>query len=282
MEKIESLNMTLGDRIKAYEHQFTDITIDPSLPYIARVDGRGFSKFTSKMEKPFDARFTSTMCSTAIELVKEFRPILAYVQSDEISLLFRPETEPMFSGKLSKLNSIIASTATYWFNKELPKDIPQKGIPIFDCRIFNVPTEWEAVNALRFRYRDAVRNSISSAARYMFGHKATNGKNSDEKLEMIGEKWNTFPDAARYGVFYHRVDVEKPCAPFVITKDLRRIPTSDTCIRTEIHEFLVQAEEGGVCNLNSPTHGIDRITNMPEILFGNDPFVKAVYSSEVV
>ena len=36
----------LGDRMKAYERQETEQRFIPLLPIYARIDGRGFSKFT--------------------------------------------------------------------------------------------------------------------------------------------------------------------------------------------------------------------------------------------
>lgn len=280
MQRIESDTMSLGDRIKAYEHQFTDYSVDPSLPFLARVDGRAFHTYTAGLKKPFDIDFLYAMNATAKQLVKDMSPVLAYVQSDEITLLFKPTTDPLFSGKLSKLNSILSSSATYWFNKHMNPNANVKGIALFDCRVFNVPDEWEAVNALRFRYKDAVRNAISAVARYKFGHKAMVGLNSDQKLEKIGDDWKQYPMHARYGAFYRRVTVEKPCAPFVnyVNRDgeLTRKVTSDTCFRTEVHEYTVRLANGGRANLNWSEDGIMGITNLPEILFnsGNSLFAE--------
>lgn len=277
MEKIELHTMPLGDRIKAYEHQFTDFAIDPSIPFIARVDGRAFHTFTKKMDRPFDARFTRTMCDTARALTEALDPVVSYVQSDEITLVFKPTNEPPFSGKLSKLNSNIASMATYWFNKSLPIYTPVAGIALFDCRVFNVPDEWEAVNALRFRYRDAFRNSVSAAARAKFGHKATLNKNTDQKLEMLGSEWDLYPDAARFGAFFHKVNVVKPVTvdkTKMTPEEAAKIP--DTCIRSEIQEFIVEAE-GKLANLNDRTWGIDAISNAPGVIFDGE---RAIYEEK--
>lgn len=285
MERIQSDTMQLGDRIKAYEHQFTEHKIDPSLPFIARVDGKAFHTYTKRMHKPFDYRFIKAMQETAKKLTETFDPILTYVQSDEITLLFKPTTEAFLSGKLSKMNSIIASTATYWFSKFIDPETPTVGLPLFDCRVFNVPDEWEAVNALRFRYRDAVRNAVSAAARYKVGHKKCNGLNTDEKLKIIGSDWKGYPTEARYGTFYHRVNVVKAVAidrsklkPEVAVK----IP--DTCIRTEIQEFYVKLDASWSNSLpykidpiymplNSPSAGIDDIKNATDVIFRGEDAV---------
>ena len=275
MERIQSDTMSLGDRIKAYEHQFTDYTIDPTIPFIARVDGKAFHTYTKKMDKPFDLRFIKAMCKTAKKLTETFSPVLTYVQSDEITLLFKPATETFLSGKLSKMNSIIASTATYWFSQFIDPNTPTVGLPLFDCRVFNIPDEWEAVNALRFRYRDAVRNAVSAAARYKHGHSKCVGKNTDEKLEMIGFDWDKYPRNARYGAFYHRVNVEKP-----VDVDRSKLPPEvvknipETCIRTEIHEYMVKFADGmpwDEARLSSPVCGIEQINNMPDVIFRGAP-----------
>lgn len=285
MERIISDTMPLGDRIKSYEHQFTGYTIDSSLPFIARVDGKAFHTYTKRMRKPFDERFVKAMQETAKKLTETFDPILSYVQSDEITLLFKPTAEPFLSGKLSKMNSIIAATATYWFNQLIDPETPTVGVPIFDCRVFNVPDEWEAVNALRFRYRDAVRNAVSAAARYKVGHSKCNGLNTDEKLKLIGSDWKGYSVAARYGTFYRRVNVVKPVV--VDRSKLKpevaaQIP--ETCIRTEIQEYEVKLDTSWSKSLpykldpvfmplNSPAAGIDYIKNATDVIFRGEDAV---------
>ena len=225
------------------------------------------------------------MQETAKKLTETFDPILTYVQSDEITLLFKPTTEAFLSGKLSKMNSVIASTATYWFSTFIDPETPTVGLPLFDCRVFNVPDEWEAINALRFRYRDAVRNAVSSAARYKVGHKKCDGLNTDEKLKIIGIDWKGYPMEARYGTFYHRVNVEKPVdidrsklKPEVAAK----IP--ETCIRTEIQEFYVNIaqtwdtslpykSEPVPAPLSCPVNGIDHIKNATDVIFRGEDAV---------
>ena len=44
-EKIKSVNEKLGDRMKSYEKK-DEKSLDPNLPFIVRVDGHAFSKFT--------------------------------------------------------------------------------------------------------------------------------------------------------------------------------------------------------------------------------------------
>jgi tRNA(His) 5'-end guanylyltransferase len=274
MERITDKTISLGDRIKMYERQYTSFMINPALPFIARVDGRAFHTYTHKMEKPFDARFTTAMCKTAMKLTESFSPTITYVQSDEITLLFKPTMEPPFGGKLSKLNSNIASAATYWFGQYIDSSVPTVGIPLFDCRVFNLPDEWEAVNALRFRYRDAVRNAVSAATRYKFGHSTCTGKNTQEKLQMIESDWDSYPRTARYGEFFRRALVMRPVEVDRSTLNpevAARVP--EFCMRHAIIPYTVNAVHDGIATdeyLTSPEYGIECITNMPDVLFRNE------------
>jgi tRNA(His) 5'-end guanylyltransferase len=177
------------------------------------------------MEKPFDARFTSTMCSTAIELVKEFRPVLAYVQSDEISLLIwksSPDSETFFGGRLCKLQSIIASLATSEFNRQfirytlfnkddwsgveiadLDQDLCDMKMAQFDCKAWNVETIEDAFLWLLYRNIDCVRNSKQQAAQSYLSHKELANVNTDDQIKLLMEKtgidWYKYPEYQKYG-----------------------------------------------------------------------------------
>lgn len=56
----------------------------------------------------------------------------------------------------------------------------------FDARAFNLPRE-EVVNYFIARQRDAVRNAVSSAARKHFSSKQLEGKNTQQRIEMLKE-----------------------------------------------------------------------------------------------
>ena len=45
----------LDDRMKEYENGYK-MVVDPSKPYIIRLDGHGFSKFVKPFNKPYDVR----------------------------------------------------------------------------------------------------------------------------------------------------------------------------------------------------------------------------------
>lgn len=58
------------------------------MPVIIRLDGRSFHTFTRGFKKPFDNILIDSMQQTALYLCKNVQNcVLAYTQSDEISLL---------------------------------------------------------------------------------------------------------------------------------------------------------------------------------------------------
>ncbi len=47
---------SFGDRMKMYEGAEAQRKFLPGLPIVARLDGRGFSRFTKGLERPYDQR----------------------------------------------------------------------------------------------------------------------------------------------------------------------------------------------------------------------------------
>lgn len=106
--------------------------------------------------------------------------------------------ETLFKGKVFKLTSILASLSTGFFNKNISNFLPEKSdlMPVFDCRVFNLPNVSEVVNYFNWREQDATKNSISMAAQAFYSHKELMGKNGSQKQEMLFQKgvnWNDYP-----------------------------------------------------------------------------------------
>jgi tRNA(His) guanylyltransferase len=203
--------MTLGNRMKEYEACSKNFLTRRN-PVIIRIDGKAFHSFTKGMQKPFDSVLSSSMIETCKFLCANVMNCkLAYTQSDEISLLLvdyeRLETEGWFSNNVQKMVSVSASMATLAFNNAfnaLGKDTypTKQGVAMFDSRAFSVPKE-DVCNYFIWRQRDATKNSISSIAQSMFSHKELQGKNGDQKQEMIfqksGANWNNYPAYQKRG-----------------------------------------------------------------------------------
>lgn len=202
-----------GDRMKIYEMAEAGRKLMPLLPVVARLDGRSFSKFTDGLERPYDRRLSELMVTTADYVARQTQACMAYTQSDEITLTwasFAYDEQMLFDGRISKLNSVLASLATAYFNIRLQEFLPEKwkkSIPVFDCRVWNVPNLTEGANVFLWREKDATKNSISMAARHYYRHNELHQKSGSEMQEMLFQKgvnWNDYPAFFKRGTFIQR------------------------------------------------------------------------------
>ena len=198
---------TLGDRMKDFEAIPKNFLIR-RMPVIIRLDGRAFHSFTRRAaikngahEDPFSETMKFCMTHTAKVLCKQVQNVvLAYTQSDEISLLLTDwatfDTQQWFTGNIQKIVSLSASIATLAFNSayatyESIKDC--EDMPMFDARVFNLTRE-EVCNYFLWRQQDASRNSVNMLAQYHFSHKVLQGKNNSQMQDMLmlekGVNWN--------------------------------------------------------------------------------------------
>lgn len=182
--------------MKRYEKHGMGI-LDSKVPVIIRVDGKSFSKLTRGLDKPWDSTFIECMQETARYLAENIQGCkLAYVQSDEISLLLTDfeteDTQGWFGYKVQKMASVsaaLASTAftTSFFNyfEEYQKEVlSKKLLPVFDSRCFSVK-DHDVSNYFTWRQKDAIRNSVQMLARAYFSHKQCNNKSCEELKEML-------------------------------------------------------------------------------------------------
>lgn len=230
---------SLGDVIKGYEEKWETI-LDQEKPYVVRLDGHGFSKFTKGFKRPVDERITYAMIRTAEDLLCEFNPVLVYTQSDEISLLYpapdKSRGQTMnFGGRTQKICSLAASYASIRFNHHLSDAIksddkePGSGeildakatgkkdekvsLAYFDGRVFSCPNQEMAMMSIFWRHScDAYRNAVSNLAMCHFSHKQLFKKNTVEKLRMLAEKkvyLEDYPSSMYYGSFIKREQYDR-------------------------------------------------------------------------
>src|ERR1700733_5003490 len=107
----------LGARMKANYEDRTRYYLPRRTYTIIRIDGKAFSTYTKKMDRPFDLGFVRAMQETTKELCSKIPgTAFGYTQSDEISLLltdFTTETtEAWFNGNIQKIVSVSASIVT--------------------------------------------------------------------------------------------------------------------------------------------------------------------------
>jgi tRNA(His) guanylyltransferase len=205
--------MLLSDRIKRYE-AVNDSILTPNLPVILRLDGNSFHQWTRGCVRPYDKNLQQLFNETTKFLIDKTHALVGYTQSDEISLLLynggHSESSIVFDGRVNKLNSVVASMCSAFFNSKVVEYLPEKikNLAFFDCRCFVVANEAEAVNTLLWRQMDASRNSISMLAQHYFSHAELQNKNSKEMQEMLWQKhkinWNDEPSRFKRGAFFRR------------------------------------------------------------------------------
>lgn len=210
------MDAALDDRMKFYEQQESK-RLMPLLPACARLDGKSFHSFCSGLARPYDVRLATLMMDVTEFLVQETCANIGYTQSDEITLIWNAtdyRSQIFMDGRIHKMVSILAALASSRFNFFLPTRIPEKQhlMPVFDCRVWNVPNLEEAANLLLWRESDATKNSISMAARTVFSHNELLNKHGNEMQEMLWQKginWNDYPDFFKRGTYFARKTVTR-------------------------------------------------------------------------
>ena len=149
---------------------------------IVRVDGRRFGNVLRKLQfnKPFDVRFANGMVKS-IELffIKSgINPVLAYLFSDEISLLFIRDIP--FNGRLEKIDSVIPSFISSALALNLCSPDPMS----FDSRVLVIDSK-DIIEYLIWRQEECWRNLVSSYAYYLLKDDGFSAKQAAERLKGL-------------------------------------------------------------------------------------------------
>ena len=230
------------------------------------------------MKRPFDKFFHAAMLYTLEVLMEESGALMGYTESDEMTLMWYSEeykSQTFFDGKIAKMNSVLAGLCAAKFNDlwgkycdgDYLKAVP--GFPVFDCRVWQVPSKMEAANVFVWRELDATRNSIQMAAQSVCSDKELHGKNVKEQQEMMfqraGINWNDYDDKFKRGQYLRR---QKLLRSFT-EREIEKLP--------EYHEARtnpdLRIERQVIAELKMPT--ITKVTNRVEVFFdGADPVVE--------
>lgn len=201
----------LAAKIKALEAAYSQV-LPACQPFVVRLDGVAFKTYTGGMEKPFDARFTRAMTLTARDMLDRTGARTAFCQSDEITLVFGAENEMLYGGRVTKIESVLASMAGVRFNHHIARiiDPPNEaceGTAFFDARVFSVPDAVTAMESVYWRHKfDLRRNAVNAIGCALLGHKAMAGTPMKSVLEMLLSEhkidpFTAFPKSAVWGVF---------------------------------------------------------------------------------
>lgn len=170
-----------------------------SSPYlIVRVDGRAFHTLVKELgvKRPLSLEFAENMwdvagaCFTALQGC-----LLAYVQSDEISLVYSTvDGSWPFNGRTQKILTVLASTASSTFSQNLlavlnddRKTSSAMRRIAFDARLMLLDSLKEVEGYLLWRRLDAMRNAVNAYALHRFTESELDGKSTGERWQMLDD-----------------------------------------------------------------------------------------------
>jgi len=205
------------------------------VPVIIRVDGKNFSTFCKRFEKPYDVFLNGSLNAVMHHLCSNIQGAkFAERHSDEISILVTDydsiQTDAFFDYDTQKIASLTASMATAEFCRRLmayshqpePTDLHNQDSgnynkkyldwvekwPSFDSRCFNIP-ESEIANYFWWRMLDAKRGSINMTAQANFSHKSLQGLSCDQMQEKLWQEkdinWAKLPQGQKIGFTCRKV-----------------------------------------------------------------------------
>ena len=201
-EELDELASFCKDQEKNSTIQNEDMSV------LVRIDGRAFHTFTKGLKWPNDERLNQCMVLATSSLLEKMSGTIAYTQSDEITLLIRPNLSEMknlpFSGRLIKIATLSASIVTGAFIRAMDKLLPEKAgcFPEFDARAWFVNGE-DIVKHFVWRQIDGMRNSVSNLY-YLKNKKKGNSVSLYKRWLEVEELWNKQPFWYKYGVYIRK------------------------------------------------------------------------------
>jgi tRNA(His) guanylyltransferase len=257
--------------MKAYEEEYNP-RIPPYCPFVIRLDGKNFSKFTRGFKKPFDRLFVQAMVLTMNDMVEKYNGVTGYCHSDEITLVFNQAcTKEEFEagentsvhahdGRVVKLCTVMAGYCSVRFGHHMRQLIEANAESYqelfvskihdsqycFDARPLRIPHDRpeEIVNHMIWRsVHDCHRNAVSTYARDRFGHKKIMGKNSQDMIQMMREDgldWEKdVPMYLKHGVYGKKELYEK--TTIIDGEEIKsmRQRISNRCFKIEFSEEMV-------------------------------------------
>ncbi|MFO0649236.1 MAG: tRNA(His) guanylyltransferase Thg1 family protein [Polyangiales bacterium] len=269
------MDESLAERMKALESAEALRRLPPGTIAVARVDGRSFSRYTRDLARPFDPRLSRLMIETARALTHEAGAVAGYTQSDEITLVMAPvsdEAQVYFDGRIQKMTSQLGAQATAMFHHLLAEHLPEKAaartltsLPTFDARVWSVPARADAIDVLRWRQMDGVRNSVLMTAYAEMGHAAMQEKTVRVLRGLLRERgtpWEALPEYFKSGTFLIRRTVRRRFT----AEELDALPPKHAARR----DPALEVERAELAERTLPD--LDGITNLEAVVFeGAEP-----------
>lgn len=164
---------------------YSEIKIPSKIPFFVRLDGRDFHAVaeTLKVERPYDRKFAKCFVRVAKAIFQGgFDPVLAYTFSDEVNILF--VKEPLFGGRIEKINSVLASLASSSFTLAVATIYKRNLVLAFDSRVILVPDDL-IISYLNWRQKMAWRNHLNASAYWLMKKLGYNSREAQEKLRGL-------------------------------------------------------------------------------------------------
>jgi tRNA(His) guanylyltransferase len=188
-------------KMRRYE-SFHGLTVLAGAYPIIRVDGRAFHTHTEKLgfTRPFDRFFHECMQQTAEALLNSMEGVYAYTESDEISVVMRPNSD-IFGRGVEKLVSTSAATATAVFNSYLGSMGVKHGLTAgqyactFDSRVITAPNLSVVTDYFAWRQSDSARNCLNA---YAFWLQVNQGKTR----RSVGKSLEGVPVSEKHEILY--------------------------------------------------------------------------------
>ena len=206
----------------------------PSTYIVVRIDGKGFTKFTTahNFEKPNDHRGISLMNKAALVVVNTFPEIwFAYGQSDEYSFILR-KNSTLYNRRADKIATTMAScfaaSYTLYFKDFFPGH-ELKEIPMFDGRCICYPSDEILRDYCSWRQADCHINNMYNTCFWALvqqggqsmedAHKFLKGTDSAQKNELLFSKFEInyakIDPIWRKGTIYIRIPKDIEVTEFV-------------------------------------------------------------------
>lgn len=230
-EKPES-SLNNADALVDYSENeiFSQLQVPPETPFFVRLDGWRFQAVSEKLgaEKPFDERFAKCLVSSAKAVFQSnFNPLLIYLVSDELNVLFRVAVP--FRRRVEKINSILSGVVSTAFALSARRFFGEDLNVTFDSRVVVVSPE-KIAGYLVWRQRNGWRNhnnayaywlyrklgyGPSEAAKLLEGLKA---KDLHELLFRHGVNLSETPSWQRRGILVYKEPYQKRFQEHSVTR----------------------------------------------------------------
>jgi len=244
---------------------------------VIRLDAKNASAYTKlfRAGRPFDVRFHNCMIAAGIQVLKLLPDArVAYTQSDEITVLIPPVDPAVegqtrsFAARLQKLCSLSAAAATAGFARAMStqptydSDPPrlaqhmQSTVLLFDARVFTMPTELDAYDALHWRaYYDCNRNAISSLCTSLPGmnERTLSGVSTPDRLKLLSDlldstgdqryNYTAYPSEFRRGSYIKRTTPPAAAEQALTPAELTAARAARAGSLFEARSFLMRPED---------------------------------------